>query len=49
MHQKNAQNLTLKPKPSLKIRMAKLRSRNPTFVFWEKLWPDNLVSRLTDL
>ena len=31
------------------LRVVKLQGRNPMFVFWEKLWLDNLVSRLTDL
>ena len=31
------------------LELVNLEIKNPTFVFWEKLWLDNLVSRLTDL
>ena len=33
----------------INLEVVNLQDRNPTFVFWEKLWLDNLVSRLTDL
>ena len=33
-------------KPNLEVVI--LEIKNPTFVFWEKLWLNNLVSRLTD-
>ena len=31
------------------LEVVNFQGRNPTFVFWEKLWLDNLVLRLTDL
>ena len=33
----------------INLEVVNLEIKNPTFVFWEKLWLDNLVSRLTDL
>ena len=33
----------------INLEVVNFQGRNPTFVFWEKLWLDNLVSTLTDL
>ena len=33
----------------INLEVVELEIKYPTFVFWEKLWLDNLVSRLTDL
>ena len=33
----------------INLEVVNLEIKNPTFVFWEKLWLNNLVSRLTDL
>ena len=33
----------------INLEVVNLEIKNPTFVFWEKLWLNNFVSRLTDL
>ena len=33
----------------INLEVLNFQGRNPTFVFWEKLWLDNFVVRLTDL